>query len=80
MQSEFVISVSCGAHCTAAIAEPRGDDRSKPKRRMWIWGQNQVYLILRLRINTLYLTVLINVHFCISMSGAEADAVMYNSI
>ncbi|XP_051141142.1 ultraviolet-B receptor UVR8 isoform X2 [Andrographis paniculata] len=42
LQSEFVISVSCGAHCTAAIAEARGEEEgSVPKRRMWVWGQNQ---------------------------------------
>ncbi|KAL0316944.1 UNVERIFIED_CONTAM: Ultraviolet-B receptor UVR8 [Sesamum calycinum] len=41
LQSEFVISVSCGANCTAAIAEPRENDGSMPTRRLWIWGQNQ---------------------------------------
>ncbi|KAL8475902.1 hypothetical protein ACS0TY_028533 [Phlomoides rotata] len=41
LQSEFVISVACGAHCTAAIAEPRENDGSLSKRRLWVWGQNQ---------------------------------------
>ncbi|CAA0828309.1 Regulator of chromosome condensation (RCC1) family protein [Striga hermonthica] len=41
LQSEFVISVSCGAHCTAAIAEPRENDGSLSTRRLWVWGQNQ---------------------------------------
>lgn len=42
LQSEFAISVSCGAHCTAAIAEPRENDGSMSTRRLWVWGQNQV--------------------------------------
>lgn len=41
LQSEFVISVSCGAHCTVAIAEPRENDGSMSGRRLWVWGQNQ---------------------------------------
>lgn len=41
LQPEFVISVSCGAHCTAAIAEPREKDGSTSARRLWVWGQNQ---------------------------------------
>ncbi|XP_060192536.1 ultraviolet-B receptor UVR8 isoform X1 [Lycium barbarum] len=41
LQSEFVISVSCGAHCTAAIAEPREKDGTMSARRLWVWGQNQ---------------------------------------
>ncbi|CAN6470724.1 unnamed protein product [Victoria cruziana] len=41
LQTEFVKSVSCGAHCTAAIAEPRENDGTQPKARMWVWGQNQ---------------------------------------
>ncbi|XP_057769819.1 ultraviolet-B receptor UVR8 isoform X2 [Salvia miltiorrhiza] len=41
LQSEFAISVSCGAHCTAAIAEPRENDGSMSTRRLWVWGQNQ---------------------------------------
>ncbi|EPS70806.1 hypothetical protein M569_03953 [Genlisea aurea] len=41
LQSEFVRSVSCGARCTAAIAEPRENDGSLSTRRLWIWGQNQ---------------------------------------
>lgn len=45
LQSEFVLSVSCGAHCTAAIAEPRENDGSKSTRRLWVWGQNQVMLV-----------------------------------
>ncbi|PHT56986.1 hypothetical protein CQW23_05472 [Capsicum baccatum] len=42
LQSEFVVSVSCGAHCTAAIAEPRENDGTMSARRLWVWGQNQV--------------------------------------
>lgn len=42
LQTEFVISVSCGAHCTAAIAEPRENDGTSSTHRLWIWGQNQV--------------------------------------
>ncbi|XP_075106521.1 ultraviolet-B receptor UVR8 isoform X2 [Nicotiana tabacum] len=41
LQSEFVISISCGAHCTAAIAEPRENDGTMSTRRLWVWGQNQ---------------------------------------
>ncbi|KAA8547878.1 hypothetical protein F0562_004307 [Nyssa sinensis] len=41
LQTEFVISVSCGAHCTAAIAEPRENDGTISTRRLWVWGQNQ---------------------------------------
>lgn len=41
LQSEYVISVSCGAHCTAAIAEPREHDGTSVQRRLWVWGQNQ---------------------------------------
>ncbi|XP_009608609.1 uncharacterized protein [Nicotiana tomentosiformis] len=42
LQSDCVISVSCGAHCTAAIAEPRENDGTVSARRLWVWGQNQV--------------------------------------
>lgn len=42
LQTEHVISVSCGAHCTAAIAEPRETDGTISTRRLWVWGQNQV--------------------------------------
>ena len=42
LQTEFVISVSCGAHCTAAIAEPREQNGTVVSRRLWVWGQNQV--------------------------------------
>lgn len=42
LQTEYVKSVSCGAHCTAAIAEPRENDGTVSTRRLWIWGQNQV--------------------------------------
>lgn len=45
LQNEFVISVSCGAHCTAAIAEPRENDGSVSTRRLWVWGQNQVAIL-----------------------------------
>ncbi|KAK4776633.1 hypothetical protein SAY86_005321 [Trapa natans] len=41
LETEFVKSVSCGAHCTAAIAEPRKNDGTIPTRRLWVWGQNQ---------------------------------------
>ncbi|KAI8541759.1 hypothetical protein RHMOL_Rhmol08G0087300 [Rhododendron molle] len=41
LQTEFVISVSCGAHCTAAIAEPREKNGTEMTRRLWVWGQNQ---------------------------------------
>ncbi|XP_048327439.1 ultraviolet-B receptor UVR8 isoform X2 [Ziziphus jujuba] len=41
LQTEFVKSVSCGAHCTAAIAEPRENDGTISTRRLWVWGQNQ---------------------------------------
>ncbi|XP_075090839.1 uncharacterized protein LOC107789631 [Nicotiana tabacum] len=41
LQSDFVISVSCGAHCTDAIAEPRENDDTVSARRLWVWGQNQ---------------------------------------
>lgn len=42
LETEFVKSVSCGAHCTAAIAEPRENDGSMSTSRLWVWGQNQV--------------------------------------
>ncbi|XP_043702466.1 RCC1 and BTB domain-containing protein 1 [Telopea speciosissima] len=41
LQSEFVKSVSCGAHCTAVIAEPRENDGTISTSRLWVWGQNQ---------------------------------------
>ncbi|GAB4827996.1 hypothetical protein Ancab_034884 [Ancistrocladus abbreviatus] len=41
LESEFVKSVSCGAHCTAAIAEPRESDGTVSTGRLWVWGQNQ---------------------------------------
>ncbi|GJM95875.1 hypothetical protein PR202_ga12658 [Eleusine coracana subsp. coracana] len=41
LETEFVKSVSCGAHCTAAIAEPRENDGTVSKSRLWVWGQNQ---------------------------------------
>ena len=44
LQTERVISVSCGAHCTAAIAEPRETDGTISTRRLWVWGQNQVVI------------------------------------
>ncbi|KAH8483503.1 hypothetical protein H0E87_028055 [Populus deltoides] len=40
LETEFVKSVSCGAHCTAAIAEPRQNDGTILSR-LWVWGQNQ---------------------------------------
>lgn len=42
LESEFVKSVSCGAHCSACIAEPRENDGTISTRRLWVWGQNQV--------------------------------------
>lgn len=42
LQSEFVKSVSCGAHCTAAIAGPHENDGTISTSRLWVWGQNQV--------------------------------------
>lgn len=42
LQSEFVKFVSCGAFCTAAIAEARENDGTLSKSRLWVWGQNQV--------------------------------------
>ncbi|XP_019456545.1 PREDICTED: ultraviolet-B receptor UVR8 isoform X2 [Lupinus angustifolius] len=39
--SEFVKSVSCGAHCSACIAEPRDNDGTVSTGRLWVWGQNQ---------------------------------------
>ncbi|XP_022155874.1 ultraviolet-B receptor UVR8 [Momordica charantia] len=41
LQTEFVKSISCGAHCTAAIAEPRENDGTISSSRLWVWGQNQ---------------------------------------
>lgn len=41
LESEFVKSVSCGANCTAAIAEPRENDGTISIGRLWVWGQNQ---------------------------------------
>ncbi|KAJ9173145.1 hypothetical protein P3X46_016310 [Hevea brasiliensis] len=41
LETEFVKSVSCGAHCTAAIAEPRDNDGTISTSRLWVWGQNQ---------------------------------------
>ncbi|CAN0924304.1 Ultraviolet-B receptor UVR8 [Linum grandiflorum] len=41
LESEFVKSVSCGAHCTAAIAAPRDNDGTISTSRLWVWGQNQ---------------------------------------
>ncbi|GAV83226.1 RCC1 domain-containing protein/RCC1_2 domain-containing protein [Cephalotus follicularis] len=41
LQTEFVKSVSCGAHCTAAIAEPCENDGTISPSRLWVWGQNQ---------------------------------------
>ncbi|KAG0463276.1 hypothetical protein HPP92_019345 [Vanilla planifolia] len=41
LQTEFVKSVACGAHCTAAIAEPRENDGTISSGRLWVWGQNQ---------------------------------------
>ncbi|XP_050228936.1 ultraviolet-B receptor UVR8 [Mercurialis annua] len=41
LETEFVKSVSCGANCTAAIAEPRENDGTISSSRLWVWGQNQ---------------------------------------
>lgn len=45
LQNERVISVSCGAHCTAAIAEPRESSGTNSSKRLWVWGQNQVCVL-----------------------------------
>jgi alpha-tubulin suppressor-like RCC1 family protein len=42
LETALVKSVSCGAHCTAAVAEPREYDGTVSKSRLWVWGQNQV--------------------------------------
>lgn len=42
LESEFVKSVACGAHCSACIAEPRENDGTVSTGRLWVWGQNQV--------------------------------------
>ena len=44
LETEFLKSVSCGAHSTAAVAEPRENDGTISKSRLWVWGQNQVCL------------------------------------
>ena len=44
-----MISVSCGAHCTVAIAETRENGGTIPTRRLWVWGQNQVVPVRLLR-------------------------------
>uniref|UniRef100_A0A0D9VW39 Uncharacterized protein n=1 Tax=Leersia perrieri TaxID=77586 RepID=A0A0D9VW39_9ORYZ len=41
LETEFVKSVSCGGHCTAAVAEPRENDDTISRSRLWVWGQNQ---------------------------------------
>ncbi|AES77740.1 putative regulator of chromosome condensation 1/beta-lactamase-inhibitor protein II [Medicago truncatula] len=41
LESEFVKSVACGAHCSACIAEPRENDGTVSTGRLWVWGQNQ---------------------------------------
>jgi len=41
LKTEFVKSVACGAHCTAAIAEHREKDDMTSSTRLWVWGQNQ---------------------------------------
>lgn len=45
LQTEFVKSISCGAHCTAAIAEPREKNGIVSTSRLWVWGQNQVVFV-----------------------------------
>jgi len=45
LETELVKSVSCGAHCTAVVAEPRENDGTLSKSRLWVWGQNQVCAI-----------------------------------
>jgi len=49
LETEFVKSVSCGAHCTAAIAEPRQNDGTILSR-LWVWGQNQVVILFQLTL------------------------------
>lgn len=41
LKTEFVKSVACGAHCTAAIAEHHEKDDTTSSTRLWVWGQNQ---------------------------------------
>lgn len=53
--TEFVRSVSCGAHCTAAIAESRENNGTVPVSRLWVWGQNQVSPFSPLTFLVLYL-------------------------
>jgi len=48
LQTEFVKSVSCGAQCTACIAEPRENDGTISTSRLWVWGQNQVVSVILL--------------------------------
>lgn len=50
LQTEFVKSVSCGAHCTAAIAEPRDNDGTISTSRLWVWGQNQVVHFVSIKL------------------------------
>ncbi|KAK9106762.1 hypothetical protein Syun_022773 [Stephania yunnanensis] len=41
LETEFVKSVSCGAQCTAVIAQPIENDGATSTNRLWVWGQNQ---------------------------------------
>ncbi|GLJ44243.1 hypothetical protein SUGI_0924320 [Cryptomeria japonica] len=41
LKTEFVKSVACGAHCTAAIAELRNKNNETHSSRLWVWGENQ---------------------------------------
>ncbi|KAL1349405.1 hypothetical protein AAHE18_07G155100 [Arachis hypogaea] len=42
LESEFMKFVSCEAHCSACIVEPRENDGTISTGRLWIWGQNQI--------------------------------------
>ncbi|KMZ61089.1 Regulator of chromosome condensation (RCC1) family protein [Zostera marina] len=50
LDTEFVTSVSCGAHCMAVIADSHenSDTTMLKKGRLWVWGQNQGSNIPRL--------------------------------
>lgn len=68
LRTEFVISVSCGAHCTAAIAEPRENDGTISTRRLWVWGQNQVMLVTILYyLFYVYFVSILKGVFCFSL-------------
>ena len=57
LETEFVKFVSCGAHCTAAIAEPRKNDGTVSTSRLWIWGQNQVINGVLISLNIVHFSL-----------------------